>query len=582
MYDSRLHIEAHLRDVRNRDWNRPITAFDLETDGLHGPITLGAYAIQDGAVVFTDPEKVVPTLRPPIVGHNLKYDLLQLVRAGVEFPMGLTLDTLPAAHLLHEEDRNGLKDLVPRYLGVKDEEWESGWAPTMEPEALRDYAMKDVVYTRQLALRLWADVRDQGLLMQWLKIEVPLVFLTVEMENHGIRIDRDLLELRVSQSASMIEQLRNIVRASVPGYPWDCERCEGTGMYRWKRGSKMSVCLACEGTGANDSVWNSPSQRADLLYRHLGLKAPYLTDTGQPSTNEASLLKLRDRAPIDEACVVHRLMELQSFTKLHNAFYVPYLELGSDRIHATFNPWGTKTGRWSSSKPNLQQVPSAARALFIPDEGMKFINIDYTQLELYLMAEFSGEEKILEVYSNGGDLHQRTADVAGCDRFGGKTINFALAYGLSTGSLADRLNIGRDEAEKIRGGVMGGYSSLFNYFSQLKEEAREKGYVETLFRRKRRVKNLDSRDHLERFKAENQVVNSVIQGSAADLTKAAMLKCKLNVPEAQQLAQVHDSVLFQVPTEHAPEIAAELLHQFETAVPNLTPKAKVTILDRWE
>src|SRR5688572_13849642 len=150
MYDSRNHIEAHLRDVRNRDWNRPLTAFDLETDGLHGPITLGAYAVQDGAVVFTDPGRVVPTLVPPIVGHNLKYDLLQLVRAGIEFPQGLTLDTLPAAHLLHEEDRNGLKDLVPRYLGIHDEEWERGWAPTMSGEALRNYAMQDVAYTRRL------------------------------------------------------------------------------------------------------------------------------------------------------------------------------------------------------------------------------------------------------------------------------------------------------------------------------------------------------------------------------------------------------------------------------------------------
>lgn len=589
MLDCRKILEKHIAKAKSRDFKKELVAFDTETDEFYGPLTAVSVAQRGGATAHV-PEWGPPKFPedPIIAWHGGQYDYRVAYREGWTIPETIYLDTQAASHLLDENSFNGLKPTAKRYLPQVDERWyEQGWDKSLKGEELLHYARLDALYTRAIALHMWPMLEEEGLLDVWLRVESPMSLIAGEMEERGIQIDRAALEARWNEAGKNTEELKYYMRNLHPAGPWACQRegCE-EGIYHFDMGSvsKVRECRQCDGTGLNLVVFNSPDQMTDILFNQLDLDPVAFTDKGNPKTGEEFLRKIIDQTDDpDKAAFVYRLMEYREWSKLYSSFYTPYMESGATEMHPHFKPWGTVTGRWSCENPNMQQVPKNVRTLFVPREGYKFLSVDYVQLELYLMAAFAGEEKILEAYENDYDLHQRTADVAGVSRHVGKTINFSLAYGLSATTLASRLNISKDCAGEIIAAVTGGYSALFGYFESVKDQARHDGFVTTLFHRRRRLPEILSRDFKKRGHAERQAVNSVIQGTAADIIKAVTIDCKLNVPEALPILQVHDELDFEVPIEHGEEIREAIRERFENIVSGfgLYPKCEPRLLDRW-
>ena len=586
MYDSQRHVRQHLELVNKGDFSYPMSAFDVETDGFYGEIQeMGCWRdgeVQLGFVRFKE----------MMAAHNGKYDIRVLAeqrRFDGGGPPWMLIDTLAGCALLDENSPKGLKGRVKMYglnEGIPDEvfnKWyELGWLPNMSREELDVYLTIDIEMTRRLGLYLWPRLKDEGLLTYWLKLQCPLAFITAEMESRGIRIDRAELERRASTTLDCLNGVEYAIRQAYPGGPWACPK-EGCidGTYHWKRGGKVSICPTCNGTGINVKVWNSPKQLEEILFGELGLKSVGETEAGNNSTSHESLLKLRDQGDVTAAIFVHRLMERRKLANLLTTFYKPYLESGGDRLHPNLKPFLPRTGRWSCDSPNLQNIPKAVRSVFIPDEGHAFIKVDYVQLEMYLAGLVYEEPVILEAYKNGENLHRRTAEIAGVDYDRGKTINFSFLYGLVPATLARRLNIGKGESHRIYEEVTGGYSALFDGIERTKAAARRRGYVTTYLGRKRRVPSICSSDFKERIHAENQVVNARIQGTAAELINSALIACKLDIPEAKPLLQVHDEVLFSVPIDDVEEIMPEIVSIFENAIGGLNPKADAEVQERW-
>lgn len=570
-----------------------VVAYDTETKGLYGELELAGVADESGVFIGQKGRAMV-RFRPRrmIAGHNIKYDIRILAEQNKLFsPENMVVDTMAGTHLLNENAKQGLKaQAAERMLfdptfhsHAEYRKWqEEGWHEGMSPEELATYLKSDVFYTRKLAKQIWTELKDEGLLEYWLKLECPMAFIAAEMEVRGIRVDGDELAKRARETDEKLMRLESAMKKIAPGDFWKCPRqgCKD-GVYHWKKGNKTSICKTCDGDGYNKNLLSSPKQLEYVLFTYFGLEPVDYTDKGNPSTRHESLVKLRDQASGDAALFIDRLLEYREANKLLSAFYLPYLLQGSERIHPNLKPWGTVTGRWACDSPNLQQVPKEVRSIFVPDEGMVFISVDYTQLELYLSGVIFNEPFITQAYERGENLHQRTADLAGVEYAQGKTINFALLYGLSAKSLASRLNVSKSEAARIIQAVNSGYSGLFEGIEAAKQEARDNGYVTTYLGRKRRIPAISSSDFKERIHAENQAVNAKIQGTAAELIKSAAILAKLNVPEAYPVLQVHDEVLFLAPKSKAVLIAENLRPQFEGAILGLSPKVDIRILERW-
>lgn len=591
--DSREYIRKHLELVGQGNFGKRILgSWDTETEGLYGKLRLIGWGGKHVDWVVP-PTALKPTPDMIVAGHNIKYDIRVSAEQGMMFdPGSMIVDTMAGTHLLNENVRQSLKDQVVE-RGLYDPDFHSreafakwadeGWKPDMSTPELAEYLKCDVHYTYRLARLVWAELKREGLLNYWLKLECPMALVAAEMEVRGIKIDRQELAHRYLDTHDTVGNLEKVMVELAPGPWWACPR-DGCvdGQYHWKKGNKVTECTTCDGTGNNRSLLTSPKQLEYLLFKEFGLKPVDYTPAGNPSTRHESLLKLRDQGQGEVAQFVHRLLEYREANKLLTAFYGPYLDSNAQRIHPNLKPWGTVTGRWACDSPNLQQVPKEVRSIFIPDPGHVFISVDYTQLELYLAGVIFGEPLITEAYNAGENLHQRTAEVAGVTYGEGKTINFSLLYGLSEKSLASRLNVTVERAAEIKRAVLSGYTGLFEGIEQAKREARSNGYVVTWLGRKRRIPNISAGDFKERIHAENQAVNAKIQGTAAELIKSATILAKLHVPDAKPLLQVHDEVLFLVEKGRAQQVAEDLRPCFEKAINGLHPKVGIRILERWE
>lgn len=596
-WDCRTYLKEHLKRVANRDFNKPILAFDLETDGLYGKITLAAWADETGQGTF-DPFGSWPgRVDCHVTGHNFKYDLRCLIEQGLIGYMGgpaIYLDTLAAGHMNNEEEPLGLKDLAPKYVplppgisALELKEWSKGW--NKGNISLQRYAEIDVIMTRQLMLYFWKTLPGDQL-QEFLEIECPMMLISTEMEIRGMKIDRAMLMNQALSTERDIQQIESNVKRNFGG-PWECQRkrCVN-GVFQAKVGGPRP-CVECDGTGLNLKFFTSGQQIADYLYNVLKLPVLETTAKGNPSTSEYALKKLLalNQNNATNKFFLEAILKYRELSKLHSGFYMPYLQSGGDVIHCTLNPWGTVTGRWSCSNPNLQQVPASVRPLFIAREGHKLVSIDLEQAELYLAGKLYHEPKIVDAYAKREDLHTRTASIifkkppshiTDSERSVGKTVNFALLYGLSTNSLADRLAVSKTRAKEIMSETMRGYSGLEKGIRETKEFARRNGYVKTVSSRVRHLPGIGSSIFKERIHAENQAVNAPIQGSVGYLVKKALLNCKLNVPEADPLLQVHDELVFEVTTEDLNKgIADDLVN--EVTKDALGLRADVRYGDRW-
>lgn len=571
-----------------------MVAFDTETDGLHGPLTVASFA--DRASEWTaEPNLLLMEAELPgdvtVAGHNLSYDLRVLLREGHSLPPCVLFDTSVAQHMLDEsEPFPDLAVLAMSYLGMKLGSWE---AVKDDPTKLREYARQDARATYEIAKIQWSLLKEQGLLDYFFCIEMPLVPIIADMEHRGIRVNQHEVAKRSRRAAASTILLEKELKEILSDYNWACRRegCVG-GVYHYKRGDRTSTCGECDGTGVNPVVLTSGDYQIDILYNHLGLPELPKGRTKKSkklATDKVILPRLRSAAVVsgNEQAVryIDALLQYRTVSKLDSTYYTPWSKVG-DRIHPSWHQTGAGTGRWSSSHPNFQNVPPVARPCMVPDEGCSFVSVDYTQIELYLLAHKAGEQQIVDAYLNGADLHQTTADAAGVDRHMGKTVNFALVYGLSLDSLAEKLNVTLPRAKEIFNKVHAQFPRLDAYKAEVISSTMRKGYASTLLGRRRRLPDIKLANYgpnkWKIGRAERQAVNHTIQGSAGDLIKCAMIKTVLAMPEeVKPVMQIHDEVIWQVPSESA--YVEDIRKLFESACTLVKPRAEAIVMsDSWE
>jgi len=522
-----------------------------------------------------DPDETLEALRPVLedpavgkIGQNLKYDMIVLRSAGVKLA-GLEFDTMLADYLLEAGRRgHGLDELANRYLGhstVKISELigtgkKQKRMDQVSVEDITRYAAEDALLPLRLREVLEARLKDAGLEKLYTTLELPLVEVLAELEYRGIRVDPDRL---AELSRRFGERL-----ASVQQQIYDLA------------GHELNIA--------------SPKQLQVVLFDELGLPVIKRTKTG-PST---------DAEVLEELAAVHplpaKIVEFRQYAKLKST-YVDALPAmihpETGRVHTALNQVVAATGRLSSSDPNLQNIPVRTaegreiRSAFVPGEpGWRLLAADYSQIELRVLAHFSGDEQLCESFARDEDIHARVAsqvsgvkldEVTGPMRRQAKAVNFGVIYGQSPFGLAKSLGISKDDAGRFIDGYFEQYPGIVKFLDQVLDECHRNGYVVTVSGRRRTIQGVrspaDRQDGAGRSRnlAERTAINTVIQGSAADLIKLAMLAIHARLDSenlaASMLLQVHDELIFEVPSDEQPAlgrlVAEEMSGVAELAVP---------------
>ncbi|MBR5592443.1 MAG: DNA polymerase I [Bacteroidaceae bacterium] len=472
------------------------------------------------------------------VGQNLKYDITVLGNYGIEV-RGKLFDTMIAHYVLQPELFHGMDYLAEIYLNyetIKIEELigEKGRGQKsmrdVSPTLVCDYACEDADVTLKLKNILQEELKKEGIEELFYNIEMPLVPVLAYMERNGARIDtmalKETSQLFSKRLADIEEQIY-----SLAGEPFNIA---------------------------------SPKQVGDILFGKLKIvDKPKKTKTGQFVTSEEVLAQLQNRHPI-----VKDILQYRGLKKLLSTYIDALPELVNPRtgkIHTSYNQTVTATGRLSSSNPNLQNIPirdedgKEVRKAFVPDDGCLFLSVDYSQIELRIMAHLSGDRNMIDDFLSGYDIHAATAakvykkpisDVTKDERRKAKVANFGIIYGISVFGLAERMNVDRREAKELIDNYFATYSGVQEYIEKCKQEAKEKGYVETIYHRKRYLPDINSHNAVVRGYAERNAVNAPIQGSAADIIKVAMIniykRFKDEKLKSTMILQVHDELNFNV------------------------------------
>lgn len=492
------------------------------------------------------------------IGQNIKFDLLMLSMYGIEL-RGPMFDTMIAHYLVQPELRHGmdyLAEIYLRYRTIHYEDLVGGKGKNqidirfVDLDLLCDYAAEDADITFQLKEVLEKEIHQDGLQQLFYEVEMPLMKVLARMEQNGVRIDSEALRLSsVVLTGEMIELEKQI--HELAGYEFNV---------------------------------SSPAQVGEILFDRLKLdEKAKKTKTGQYSTSEDVLEKIRSKHPI-----IGKILDYRGLKKLLSTYIDALPQLinqSTGKVHTSFNQTVASTGRLSSTNPNLQNIPirdaqgKEIRKAFIPDEGCVFLSADYSQIELRIMAHLSGDANMLEAFNSGHDIHTATAakifkkpieEVTSDMRRKAKTANFGIIYGISTFGLADRLSIPRSEAKELIEGYFTSYPDVKRYMDEAIQRAKEAGFVETIFGRKRFLADINSQNSIVRGYAERNAINAPIQGSAADIIKIAMVKIQ-NRLEKENLhttmtMQVHDELNFNVPVSEI-EIAKKIVvDEMESAI----------------
>lgn len=555
-HDYRLiNEEAAIGDLAKRLLRLDAFCFDTETtniNALDSKLVAIAFSWEKGKgyLVAFDENDVKTTCKLKLLepvflsdkilkaGHNLKYDIQVLANYGINVA-GPMFDTMIAHYLLEPDMRHKMDYLAEAYLGYRPVPIESligskssGQVSmsSVPVEDILQYAVEDADVTWQLYELFSRRLREEDLSGLAEKIEMPLISVLAEMERNGIKLNTGDLKIYADQLRQEIIKLEKEV-------------------YKLA-GSEFNIA--------------SPKQLGDILFLRLKLDSnARKTRTGQFSTNEEVLQRLVHKHP-----VVAKVLEYRSMTKLLST-YVESLPVLinpiTGRIHTSFNQAVASTGRLSSNNPNLQNIPvrneagREIRKAFIPEKGRLFLSADYSQIELRLMAHLSGDNALIADFESGNDIHAATAskifgvpiaDVTREMRARAKTANFGIIYGISSFGLSERLTIGRKEAAELIDGYFESYPGVKAYIDKCIKNAREKGFVTTLFGRRRYLPDINSRNQVVRGNAERNAVNAPIQGTAADIIKIAMIRIcdrlKKEMPDVKMILQVHDELIFEL------------------------------------
>jgi len=555
--------------------------FDTETTGLDPleaelvGIAFSWEAHQASYIAFGEDRKETKSWLEPLkavflnrdiekIGQNLKYDfhILKNYELDVE---GRLFDTMVAHFILKPEQKHNLNVLAEQYLDYSMVEIESliGKKGTRQSsfrsvasEKACEYAGEDADITWQLAGILKKDIEEQGFAELSEQIEMPLIPVLMKMEHQGVKLDVDALNIfAVKLREDILETEQEIFTLA---------------------GMEFNI--------------SSPKQLGEVLFDRLKIvENPKKTKTRQYATGEEILIQLKEKHPI-----VGKMLEYRSLKKLLSTYVAALPQLvkpGTGKIHTSFNQALVTTGRLSSVNPNLQNIPireergREIRRAFIPERPENiFFSADYSQIELRLIAHFSGDEQMIAAFVNDEDIHTATAakiyklepaEVTREMRSRAKTANFGIIYGISAFGLSQRMHISRAEARELIDGYFESYPKVREYMDASIGMARENGFVETMFGRRRLLPDILSRNAVVRGNAERNAINSPIQGSAADIIKIAMIRIQDAVEKEQLrsalILQVHDELNFDVWPDELDRIKEitryEMEHATQLSVP---------------
>jgi len=562
---------------------QPKISFDFETTGLntqmdaiHGIslathdqewyVTLGAEKamLPDLVPIFNNKDKL-------IIAHNAVFDLHFINRYGECRPN--IYDTMIAQWLIDENQSVGLKELAHTKLGIEEElpdfkelqreakrifnykKLSDVSIYDMPLEVLAEYGARDSRLTYDLEAISTKELSDESLLDMFYNTEMPFIYTVLDMEARGLFINQ----------GRMRELEEEFIEIRDQAYDF------------WMNATN----------GVNP---RSSDQIGEYLYEKRKFKVTRFTKSKKPSTDKLSIMRL---AYEDDTGVLDALLRYREYDKLINTYIQPFwVKMINGRIYGKFNVMGTVTGRFSSSDPNLQNLPAHGeggeklREIITAPVGYTLVDIDYSQLELRLVTHYSKEPVLMEVFNTGGDPHQATADRINVERSFGKTINFATLYQSGPRTLADTIEKGGqkrpslDVTKKWLNDFKNAYPTMSLWMDRVVQHASRLGYIRTIGGRRRRLPDINSPIDGLRARAERQAINSIIQGSASDVLKWVMLALEpLNKEYGAYVnAQVHDELLWETPIDHYEEFAWKAAGIMESATEhfNLSVKLEAT------
>ena len=497
------------------------------------------------------------------IGQNIKYDMEVLMNYGVRLAAPM-FDTMLAHYVLQPEQKHNMDILAETLLNYQTIHIDELIGPKgksqknmrdISPADICDYAAEDADITLRLYNVLKPRLKEADVEDLFYNIEMPLVPVLAEMEMNGVLLDTNALAETSKVFTDRMTQIeKNIYELA---------------------GHQFNIA--------------SPKQVGEVLFGEMKIvDKPKKTKTGQYVTSEEVLQQLRSKAPIVDHILEHRGLKkllgtyVDALPKLIN----PH----TGHIHTSFNQAVTATGRLSSSDPNLQNIPvrgedgKEIRKCFIPEPGCLFFSADYSQIELRVMAHLSGDKNMIEAFREGYDIHAATAariykedinDVTRDQRTKAKRANFGIIYGITVFGLAERLEISRDEAKQLIDGYFETFPQVHDYMEKAKQMAREHGYAETFFHRRRYLPDITSHNATVRNFAERNAINAPIQGSAADIIKIAMIRIyerfRREGIKSKMILQVHDELNFSVLPEEKEQVEKIVLEEMQNAYPLQVP-----------
>ena len=510
-------------------------------------------------------QKIVNEFKPLLekeetlkIGQNIKYDMLVLRRYGVEVK-GPLFDTMIAHYVLQPELHHGMDYLAEIYLKYETIKIEELIGPKgknqrnmrdLPPADVYKYACEDADVTLKLKHKLEEELKKNNCEELFYQIEMPLVAVLTYMEWNGVRIDTEALKQTSAHYTERMNQIEQEIYTLA--------------------GESFNIA--------------SPKQVGDILFDKLKItdKAKKTKSKGQYITSEEVLESLRHKHEI-----VGKILDYRGLRKLLSTYIDALPELinpRTNKIHTSFNQAVAATGRLSSSNPNLQNIPirnedgKEIRKAFIPDNGCEFFSADYSQIELRIMAHLSGDKNMIEAFRSGYDIHAATAakvykkdinEVTREERSKAKTANFGIIYGISVFGLAERMDVDRKEAKELIDGYFETYPDVKKYMDGIIELARQQGYIETIFNRKRFLPDINSRNAVVRGYAERNAITAPIQGSAADIIKVAMVRIYRRFMQegirSTMIIQVHDELNFNVLPEEKERVQQIVIEEMEHA-----------------
>ncbi|WP_308230547.1 DNA polymerase I [uncultured Prevotella sp.] len=575
-----IETEEDARKLFDFFITKQILCLDTETTSIN-PIDAElvglSFSVEEGKAFYVaipaerkKAERIVNIFKPLYestkilkIGQNIKYDMEVLMNYGVRLAAPM-FDTMLAHYVLQPEQKHNMDILAETLLNYQTIHIDELIGPKgksqknmrdISPADICDYAAEDADITLRLYNVLKPRLKEADVEDLFYNIEMPLVPVLAEMEMNGVLLDTNALAETSKVFTDRMTQIeKNIYELA---------------------GHQFNIA--------------SPKQVGEVLFGEMKIvDKPKKTKTGQYVTSEEVLQQLRSKAPIVDHILEHRGLKkllgtyVDALPKLIN----PH----TGHIHTSFNQAVTATGRLSSSDPNLQNIPvrgedgKEIRKCFIPEPGCLFFSADYSQIELRVMAHLSGDKNMIEAFREGYDIHAATAariykedinEVTRDQRTKAKRANFGIIYGITVFGLAERLEISRDEAKQLIDGYFETFPQVHDYMEKAKQMAREHGYAETFFHRRRYLPDITSHNATVRNFAERNAINAPIQGSAADIIKIAMIRIyerfRREGIKSKMILQVHDELNFSVLPEEKEQVEKIVLEEMQNAYPLQVP-----------